>query len=132
MTATTLSPIHYNNPSREIVAGSGLYTKTQYGTPRSPTPLNSPDSPDPIFYASDVPNSLAQNPNIFTTTTSTLPPRVNHALQNAKLSNTDMHIIDDMLVFNNYVHYYGNIQFNPRSFLAQANVNFNLYSMEYR
>lgn len=121
---------HKNNPSKEIIAGSGIYSQIAYGV-----------AVGGKYYAADLPNSLVPNSGVFITTTSTSttqPPGNSHALYFSKLSNTSMHIIDDMNVINNYIHYVpagqppGLKTFDPRSFLAQSIVNFNIYSIAYR
>lgn len=119
-----LSDNHFNNPSKEILAGSGLYEPSSFG----PRGANG-------FFAVDRPNSSIPNTGIFTrsSTTTTTPNPQDHALlNNSGVSNASMHTIDDMNVINNYVHYYANKQFNPASFLVQQNIQFNLYSKAYR
>jgi len=110
-----------NNPSREILSASGLYS-----------------NPQSTNYAEDKPNSPAPNWDTASTTTQqpTLPSARN-ALADSDLRNGN-YFIDDMQVFNNYIHYSANpttlsaIQFNPQAFLQQSIVTFNIYSLEYR
>lgn len=125
-----------NNPSKEIWASSGIYDQKAYKSP-------------PI-YSPDMPNSFIANTGISVTTTSTTKspnqyqPHFDHtfriiapervpALNKALLSDSN-YFIDDMLVFNDYIHYdeLRSLRFNPQSFLEEAVVSFNVYSMEYR
>lgn len=117
-----------NNPSKEIFQScSGVYDGSLIG---------------PAPYALDLPNSL--NPNNFVayttpgpTTAPTLPPgNVNNALNNLNLSN-GIRFVDDMLVFNPYIHYVGPPTtpirtFNPQSFLQQSLASFNAYNFSNR
>lgn len=111
-----------NNPTKEILASSGIWDETAY----APTP-----------FANDIPNSTGPNTlrNTTTTTTSTVDP-------NVAVSGTDPYlgpissgnlVIDDMLVFNKYIHYNKKggsvITFHPQSFLEQSIVTFNIYNM---
>lgn len=114
-----------NNPSKEIWASSGVFNKQVYASPP---------------YYQDVPNSLVPNTGIQTTTTTTTTTptptsQLDNALFNGMLSSGN-YFVDDMLVFNNYIHYDTKTlpakTFNPRSFLQQSIVSFNIYSMEYK
>lgn len=118
-----------NNPTKEILASTGIYNGEIY----SPTP-----------YATDLPGITAANTgiNVTTTTTTTLAPAgpLNNALFVSDLSSGNYYI-DDMLVFNKYIHYSSNvmgtitgkvISFDPESFLQQATNTFNAYSLENR
>lgn len=57
-------------------------------------------------------------------------------LSSGTLTSSGTYYIDDMLVFNNYIHYApgrsGVMAFNPQASLQQSIVNFNIYSLEYR
>lgn len=127
-----------NNPSKEILASSGIYDETPYA--RTP-------------YARDLPNRLHAN---IGTQTVTIPnaddkiinrsynPAVDHVFNitanrtpplNKAMLNDHNIFVDDMQVFNKYVHYQnGNFirSFDPSSFLQQSIVNFNIYSLQYR
>ena len=103
-----------NNPSKEILASSGIYDKVVYA---------------PIRYAVDRPG-LIPNTGIVTTTPSpamqknpatpaSYSPHLEHSfritalgrepgLERAMLSDGN-YFIDDMLVFNKYIHYDVNI-----------------------
>lgn len=135
-----------NNPSKEILASSGIYDKINYA---------------PTRYAIDRPGQIVPNTGIVTTTPSpfllpslsnpALPippelysPQTEHAfrrnvvprlvgLRTAALSDGN-YFIDDMLVFNKYIHYDSPPvkTFDPQSFLQEAIVQFNIYSLEYR
>lgn len=124
LTSTTPDPKNINNPTKEILASSGIYDGKVLSNK---------------LYADDIPSSLIANTGINTTTTSTTtkPPTSSGTPQPFSILSSGNYFIDDMLVFNNYIHYdsdmFGGIRsFNPRSFLEQANVTFNAYSMEYR
>lgn len=122
LTSTTVDPQNINNPTKEILASSGIYDGKVLSNK---------------LYADDISNSIIANTGINSTTTSTTTTTTfnpSNILSNLSSGN---YFIDDMLVFNNYIHYdsdmFGGIRsFNPRSFLEQANVAFNAYSMEYR
>lgn len=141
MVKPTVPPVpddHQNNPSKEIIAGSGIYSKVQYGLPNTSEFFN---RQTPYFYKADFPNTNIPNVYNFVTTT---PEPLNfsqiipHALRDSQLSNTSIHRIDDMNVINKYIHYVpagtppGLKTFDPRTFLAQSIVNFNIYSVVYR
>lgn len=116
-----------NNPTKEIWSSSGnIFDNAKYS--------NRP-------FANDAPG-LNSNINLNTTTTSTttttLPP--NNLLSknippSADLTNHNYYI-DDMLVFNKYIHYSHKIgqliTFDPESFLEQTTKTFNIYSLENR
>ncbi len=84
-----------NNPTKEILASSGIYDKQAY----APTP-----------YAVDLPNSFVANTGINVTTTSTtttLPATSatgSYVADFLNLSN-GVFFIGNILNFNNYVHY---------------------------
>lgn len=115
-----------NNPTKEIFASSDIYTGEVYA---------------PTAYANDIPNSVIANTGInTTTTTSTTSNPLNNALFSSNLTNHNYYI-DDMLVFNKYIHYSSSvigkvtgklITFDPESFLQQATNTFNAYSLENR
>lgn len=126
-----------NNPSKEIWASSGIYDQKAYKNP-------------PIYYP-DASNSLLANTGISVTTSSTTQPPENayqphsdHTFRivapgrtpplNKVLLSDSNYFIDDMLVFNDYIHYDDKkpVRFNPQAFLEAAVVSFNIYSMEYR
>jgi hypothetical protein len=120
-TSTTPDPKNINNPTKEILASSGIYDGKVLSNK---------------LYADDLSNSIIANTGINSTTTSTTTTFNPSNVPFNNLSNPG-YFVDDMLVFNNYIHYdsdmFGAIRtFNPRSFLEQANVTFNAYSMEYR
>ena len=105
-----------NNPTKEILASSGIYNGISYAE----TP-----------FAADVPNSLVANTGINSTTTetsTTVSPSLNHALFQSNLTSGN-YFIDDMLVFNKYIHYYDFKMFHPQAFLQQSIVTFNRYSL---
>jgi len=124
-----------NNPTKEIFPSSGIYDQKPYA---------------PQAYAPDRPNTIIPNTGIQVTTTSTTrPPDANqynpqtdHAFRvaatgrvpplNRALLTDSNYFVDDMLVFNDYIHYNRSIRFNPQSFLEQAIVSFNRYSLENR
>lgn len=131
-------PLNNNNPSKEILASSGIYNQQRY-------------APQP--YADDTGSSLISNTGIQTTTTTTTKnpdnpdaydPRSQHAFfialnnvpapQNRAMLNDGNYFIDDMLVFNKYISYDTRklVTFDPQSFLEESIVNFNIYSLEYR
>lgn len=131
-----------NNPSKEILASSGIYDKVVYA---------------PLLYATDRAGQLIPNAGIVTTTPSpaaiqknpAIPfaysPHLEHSfrvtapgrepgLERAMLSDSN-YFVDDMLVFNKYIHYDVNgplKTFDPQSFLQEAIVQFNIYGLEYR
>lgn len=111
-----------NNPSKEIWASSGIYDRKNYGR----TPI----------YADDITNSLVPNTGINTTTTSTTqPPTAGTLYDQFRFLSSGNFYIDDMLVFNQYIHYDTNgalKTFDPQSFLQEAVVTFNIYSLQYR
>ena len=108
------SPRNINNPSKEIFASSGIY--------------NSGILPDGPPFAPDLPNSTVANTGV----ASTLPPPlvVTTTLapghQFIPLSNMTP-FVDDINVINNYLHYNLEKQFNPRSFLQNANITYRIY-----
>lgn len=125
MSLTTTNPPYYqkNNPTKEIWASSGIFTGAVY----APTP-----------YAIDIPDNTLANTgrNTTSTTSSTTPAPSSNALFVSDLSNHNYYI-DDMLVFNKYIHYASGIggmvrTFDPESFLQQATNTFNAYSLENR
>jgi len=134
--------LNNNNPSKELLASSGIYDGIVY----SQDPSN--------IYFPDKPNLTIANTGIQRTTTSTTPrpdptayrPDSQHAfritvpsrtppLNQAMLNDYNL-FIDDMEVFNKYIHHdkMGGqvITFDPKSFLEESIVNFNIYSLEYR
>lgn len=121
-----------NNPTKEILPSSGIYSQTPYATQ---------------VYANDLPNSTVPNTGIQITTTTTPPspgavaynPSNQHSffitatgrappLDKALLNDSNF-FIDDMLIFNNYIHHDGSFEFNPQSFLEQSIVTFNIYNL---
>lgn len=109
-----------NNPTKEILASFGIFNNIQYAS---------------LPYASDNPNNTASNTGInTTTTTTTVQPQYSPSgsLYVANLTTSSRDSIDDMLIFNDYIHYYKKnnivIQYNTRSFLQKSNVAFNMYS----
>lgn len=122
-TVTTPYPANFNNPTKEILASSGIWDDTPY----APTP-----------FAPDIPNSIAPNTgiNTTTTTTTTFNPMMGSGTDPflGPISSGNL-VIDDMLVFNKYIHYKNNnrvITFHPQTFLEQSIVTFNIYSLENR
>jgi hypothetical protein len=116
-------PLNNNNPTKEIWASSGIYTKEVYS--------NQP-------YANDLP--LSFDGNTARNSTSTTPTPASNPLNNALFS-ADLTIpykyVDDIVIFNNYIHYSSTITggmttFNPQSFLEQATNTFNAYNLENR
>lgn len=114
---------NYNNPTKEILAASGIYSGISYAA----TP-----------YANDINNSTSPNTGRVSTTppaaTTTAHPS-GHSLFAADIRSGSAYI-DDMLIFNDYIHHhavFGSVlRFNVESFLQQSIVNFNVYSLEYR
>jgi len=127
-----------NNPSKEILASSGIYDKISYANRK---------------YANDFPDQTIPNTGIVVTTpppgapdsriTTAYAPHLNHTFRISvpdkqlptALLNGGNFFIDDMLVFNKYVHYEssGPVRtFDPQSFLQQSVANFNVYSLEFR
>ena len=139
------NPKNYNNPSKELLNASGIYEDK----PRNPNPTGySPDRINsPISNTGILPPTLTTtvNPNATGTYTPYHPnfgnifnaqirPRV-PPLDRAMLNDHNV-FIDDMQVFNNYIHYSQAegryIAFNPQSFLEEAVVTFNRYSLRFR
>lgn len=128
-----IPPINKNNPSKELLGASGIYeSKFDGGT-------NNLIAGDPQagqgFYALDLPGALSHIPNTgqypFSTTT-TPNPNPRHAFIDSMLSSGNM-FIDDMLVFNNYIHYALPFRsFDSQSFLQQSVVSFNAYNLDNR
>jgi hypothetical protein len=122
--ATTPPPYNQiNNPTKEILASSGIFVRP-------------PESGilAPALFAVDLPNSLIANTGIQKTTTSTTPrPTVGgRVFDNLSSGNF---FIDDMLVFNKYIHYdtkQALKTFDPQSFLQESIGGFNIYSREFR
>lgn len=110
-----------NSPSKEIWASSGIYDQKNYG-------------PQNDIYSPDTPNSVVPNTGINTTTSSTTPSPTAETLNpEFKFLSNGTFYIDDMLIFNKYIHYDGSSRtFDPQSFLQEALVTFNVYSLEYR
>jgi hypothetical protein len=114
---------NFNNPSKEIWAStpSGIFH-----------PIFSAITP----YAPDIPLSNFPNTSWQTTTTSTTTTRAPEITSNLLLGlGSGNYFIDDMLVFNSYIHYdtKSSIKsFNPQSLLEQSVTAFNAYSLEYR
>lgn len=116
-----------NNPSKEILASSGIYDGKAYA--------------NPVYY-SDLPNSLIPNTGIQTTTTSTTTTTNPSGSSgpsgiNSLPLGSGRYVTGDMLVFNPYIHYDTKNSiplktFNPQSFLQQSIVTFNAYSLESR
>lgn len=119
---TAPPPSDVNNPSKEIFGASGIYYKGVF--PNDPTPESG-------YYSGDMPNSPTPNTGILvipTTTTTPSPNNLGHALDAADLRSGNF-FVDDMLVFNNYIHYVLPLRtFNPQSFLQASVVNFNIYN----
>ena len=111
-----------NNPTKEIIASSGIFVRP---------PESGILAPD--LFAVDRPNSLIANTGIQKTTTSTTPtPPGGNVFGNLSSGNF---FIDDMLVFNKYIHYdtKGSVKtFDPQSFLQESIGGFNIYSREFR
>jgi hypothetical protein len=127
-----------NNPSKEILASSGIYDKIRYA--------------NQIYFA-DRPGQLVPNTGIVLTTPppgapdprvpTAYAPHLNHTFRITvpnrqfprALLNGGNFFIDDMLVFNKYIHYddKGPVKtFDPQSFLQESVVRFNAYSLEFR
>lgn len=126
MATTTLPPYDFaqnkNNPTKEILASSGIWDEKLYA---------------PTLFATDIPNSIEPNTGINTTTTSTTTPNPNIANSGSQPdlgpTSSGNFIIDDMLIFNKYIHYSkGSFEsvrtFNPQTFLTQSVVTFNIYN----
>lgn len=119
----TPPPININNPSKEIFGASGIYYTGPFPLP--PPPGNNG------YYWPDIPNSPLPNTGELKITVPTTTPDPNspHALDNADLTFGGFYV-DDMLVFNNYIHYSLPLKmFNPQSFLQQSVVAFNMYNL---
>lgn len=109
--------LNFNNPSKEIFAASGIYETNQI-------------IGNPPFYADDLPG-FAPNTGIKPVNTIAQPLTTN-ALFSADLSRSNR-FIDDMIIFNDYIHYgQPSIRFNPEFFLQQSVVSFNMYNLENR
>lgn len=112
---------NHNNPSKEILASSGIWDEKPYA---------------PFPYADDIPKSLIANTGInttTTTTTSTTPNVISTSGSEPILGvlSSGTFSIDDMLVFNNYIHYDVNNtlrSFNTQTFLEQAITTFNVFT----
>lgn len=110
--------LNLNNPTKEIFQSrSGVFDGTIIGT---------------FPYAPDIGNSILPNTGVATTSTTTSttepPTNLNHALLNFPLGSSNRYI-DDILVFNPYIHYDGTGRsFNPQSFLQQSLSTFNAYN----
>ena len=118
---TTVNPQDYNNPTKEILASSGIYNGTVMSNK---------------LFADDIPRTGIANTGINTTTTTTTTA-AGTTLQPFPPLSSGNYFIDDMLIFNNFIYHDSDLlggvkQFNPRLFLEQANVTFNAYSLEYR
>jgi hypothetical protein len=116
---TTPAPYDINNPTKEILASSGIFDGKTYA---------------PLPYAVDVPISWISNTGIQTTTTTTPQPSlITGAGVFASGLSSGNYFIDDMLIFNDYIHYAGTPRrFNTQRFLQEAVVAFNIYSLEFR
>jgi hypothetical protein len=121
--ATTPPPYNQiNNPTKEILASSGIFVRP-------------PESGilAPRLFAVDLPNSFFANTGIQQTTTSTTPrPPPGNVFDNLSSGNF---FIDDMLVFNKYIHYDTKSSlktFDPQSFLQESIGGFNMYGREFR
>jgi hypothetical protein len=117
--ATTPPPYNQiNNPTKEILASSGIFDQK---------PLA------PRLFEVDRPNIVPANTGIQQTTTSTTPrPQPGNVFDNLSSGNF---FIDDMLVFNKYIHYDTKSSlktFDPQSFLQESIGGFNIYSREFR
>lgn len=112
-------PEDINNPSKEIFAASGIYEQGIVPFFTS-------------YYAPDLPNSPYPNKGILDFPIITTPPP--NIQDNLKMDLTGGNFfIDDMLVFNKYIHYTSPLKtFDPQSFLQQSVVTFNIYSLENR
>lgn len=121
MATTTHPPANFNNPTKEIFASSGIFT----GEILAPSP-----------YAVDIPQFSGPNTGIQITTTTTTTTRAPEITSNLLMGlGSGNYFIDDMLVFNNYIHYdtKNSIKtFNPQGLLEQSVTAFNAYSLEYR
>ena len=131
-----------NNPSKELLNASGIYEdkprnnsitgyfpdRPNVGIPNTgilqPTLTTTINPNDPGAYTPYHPTAG----NIFN---AQIKPRV-PPLDRAMLNDHNV-FIDDMQVFNNYIHYTGRyVTFNPQSFLEEAVVTFNRYSLRFR
>lgn len=121
MTTTTHPPANYNNPTKEIFASSGIFSGKTLA---------------PRVYAIDIPSSPVPNTGTQITTTTTTTTRAPEITPNLLMGlGSGNYFIDDMLVFNNYIHYDTKNAlkvFNPQSLLEQSVTAFNAYSLEYR
>jgi hypothetical protein len=106
-----------NNPSKEIFAASGIYE-------RGVVPFR------PSYYAPDRPNSPLPNNGILELTVVTTPPPQGGEDWSLGMDLTGGNFfIDDMLVFNKYIHYTPPLKtFDPQSFLQESVVTFNVYN----
>lgn len=98
-TTTPIPSVHLNNPSKEILASSGIYDKKLYSS---------------HVYAPNFPNNTVQNTGVATTTIDpNIPtiyaPHSNHIFHiqslNLNLSTSDSDTIDDMYIINPYIPY---------------------------
>lgn len=110
-------PDNINNPSKEIFAASGIYEK---GT----VPLLG------SYYAPDEPNSILPNTGVLNLEVVTTPPPQGGEDWSLGMDLTGGNFfIDDMLVFNKYIHYTLPLKtFDPQSFLQESVVTFNVYN----
>lgn len=106
-----------NNPSKEILAASGIYE-------RGVVPYRA------SYYAPDQPNSVLPNTGILSLNViTTTPSPVDGVWSNGMDLTGNIFFIDDMLVFNNYIHYTPPLKtFDPQSFLQESVVTFNVYN----
>lgn len=122
--ATTPPPYNQtNNPTKEILASSGIFVRPPESGILAPS-----------LFAVDLPNSLIANTGIQKTTTSTTTTPIPGARVFDNLSSGNF-FIDDMLVFNKYIHYdtKGSLKtFDPQSFLQESVDGFNAYGREFR
>lgn len=105
--------VENNNPSLspQLLPPSGSITALPTSTtPPPPSPINSPIEPNGLIFP--------RNSNL----SNGLSSRV--AASNAGIT--------DFTIVNPYVHYNLNLQFDPRSFLQEATIRFNIYSSQYR
>lgn len=126
-----LLPGNKNNPSKELLGASGIYGG-QFSGSTNQLIIGDPQTGQG-FYSADQPNTQSHIPNTgqypFQVTT-TPNPNPRHAFLDSALSSGNR-FIDDMLVFNNYVHYVGPPikTFDPQSFMQQSVVSFNMYNL---
>lgn len=129
MATTTLPPYDFagnkNNPTKEILASSGIWDGQTYA---------------PTLFAPDISDSTVPNTGINTTTTTTSTTTYNPLVSGTQPDlgpiSSGNFIIDDMLIFNKYIHYskgsFGSVRtFNPQTFLTQSVVTFNIYNLNH-